>query len=156
MLLTFELCEQYLRLRARKQYMGQSPEVPLLIGCSWSHVANMLYVDSPAGVGLSYAETPADLVTNDTRTVADMDTFLRRWFRQYTEFQANDFYVSGQHPASGWVVLSLTLCRWRGGEGHNEGWWTGGSRRFEVVADCECCLILYCLYPVALSCRRPF
>lgn len=36
--------------------------------CSWSRVANVLYVDSPAGVGMSYYETQADRHTNDTQT----------------------------------------------------------------------------------------
>lgn len=62
---------------------------------SWSKVANVLYVDSPAGVGMSYSETPADYHTNDTHTAADLNTFLRRWFNKFEEFQGNDFYVSG-------------------------------------------------------------
>lgn len=63
---------------------------------SWSGVANMLYVDSPAGVGMSYYETKADAHTNDTQTAADMNTFLRRWLAAYPRFQQNDFFVSGE------------------------------------------------------------
>lgn len=35
----------------------------------------------------SAAETEAVVHTNDTATAADMDTFLRRWFRAFPEFQ---------------------------------------------------------------------
>ncbi|KAI3433559.1 hypothetical protein D9Q98_003370 [Chlorella vulgaris] len=72
---------------------------------SWNQVANMLYVDSPAGVGMSYAETKADAHTNDTHTAADMNTFLRLWFAKFEEFQGNDFFVSGESYAGVYVPL---------------------------------------------------
>lgn len=72
---------------------------------SWARVANMLYVDSPAGVGMSYYETPGDRHTNDSHTAADMNTFLRRWLEAYPEFQENDFFVSGESYAGVYVPL---------------------------------------------------
>lgn len=72
---------------------------------SWSQVANVLYVDSPAGVGMSYAETREDQHTNDTQTAADMNTFLRRWFAKFSEFQDNDFFISGESFAGVYVPL---------------------------------------------------
>ena len=64
--------------------------------CSWSKAANMLYVDAPAGVGMSYSETPRDYHTNDTQTAKDMNAFLRRWFTKFSEFEGNEFYVAGE------------------------------------------------------------
>lgn len=55
----------------------------------------MLYVDSPAGVGLSYSETKDDYTTNDTHTAADLNTFLRAFFSRYAAFSERDFYISG-------------------------------------------------------------
>ncbi|KAL4430952.1 hypothetical protein ABPG75_006208 [Micractinium tetrahymenae] len=72
---------------------------------SWSRVANMLYVDSPAGVGLSYYENDEDKRTNDTHTAADMNTFLRRWLEAFPEFQGSDFFVSGESYAGVYVPL---------------------------------------------------
>jgi serine carboxypeptidase-like clade 1 len=72
---------------------------------SWSTAANVLYVDSPAGVGMSYAETKEDRHTNDTQTAADMNTFLRRWFAKFSEFQGNDFFISGESFAGVYVPL---------------------------------------------------
>lgn len=64
----------------------------------------MIYLDSPAGVGLSYSDTRSDYVTNDTATAADANTFLRGFFREYPEFLQNELYIAGvqgrPHPAT--------------------------------------------------------
>lgn len=65
----------------------------------------MLYVDSPAGVGMSYSETLADYHTNDTATIADLHTFLARWLREFPEFEGADFYVAGESYAGVYVPL---------------------------------------------------
>ena len=39
------------------------------------------------------AETPADYHTNDTQTARDMNTFLRRWFAKYEQFQVGGLHV---------------------------------------------------------------
>ena len=62
---------------------------------AWSQVANMLYIDSPAGVGLSVAAHSADMVTNDTQTATDTNIFLRKWFRKHEAFQKHEVYISG-------------------------------------------------------------
>ena len=62
---------------------------------AWSTVSNVIYLDSPAGVGLSYSETRSDYVTNDTHTATDADAFLRHFFQRYPEFLRNDLYIAG-------------------------------------------------------------
>ena len=91
---------------------------------AWSKVANVIYLDSPAGVGLSYSETRADYVTNDTATAADANTFLRRFFEEYPEFRHNDLYIAGardcgspcvQLPSPPLCFLMPCGCRTGGG-----------------------------------------
>lgn len=55
----------------------------------------MIYVDSPAGSGLSYSETPSDYVTDDQRTVQDLYTFLQQLMTIMPELQHQDFYLAG-------------------------------------------------------------
>ncbi|KAK4480188.1 hypothetical protein RD792_013250 [Penstemon davidsonii] len=68
---------------------------------SWSkvEVANIIYLDSPAGVGFSYSPNTSSYVTGDIQTAADTHHFLLKWFEQYPEFRANPFYITGESYA---------------------------------------------------------
>lgn len=70
---------------------------------SWAKVANMLYVDSPAGVGFSYSNDTSDYKTDDAQTAKDAHTFVLKWLKLYPEFQSNPFYVSGESYAGVYV-----------------------------------------------------
>lgn len=43
-----------------------------------SQMSSLLLVDSPAGVGYSYADNEDDYVTNDTSRVLDLNDFLSK------------------------------------------------------------------------------
>lgn len=60
----------------------------------WSQVANTVFLESPAGVGFSYADTPAGTIHNDTSTAEDAYAALTVFFEGFPEYQANDFYIS--------------------------------------------------------------
>jgi serine carboxypeptidase-like clade 1 len=55
----------------------------------------MIYLDSPAGVGLSYSNEKSDYITGDNQTAHDAQDFLREFFRRFPSFLDNDFYISG-------------------------------------------------------------
>lgn len=75
---------------------------------SWNKVANMIYLDSPAGVGMSYTTDKRQLHTNDTQTAVDANTFIRKFFQRYPEFASNEFYIAGESYA-GVYVPSVAL-----------------------------------------------
>ncbi len=62
---------------------------------AWSKVANVLYLDSPSGVGMSFSGVEQDYITNDTATAHDSNIFLRKFFTLYPDFASHDFYISG-------------------------------------------------------------
>uniref|UniRef100_A0A1D1XYN8 Carboxypeptidase n=2 Tax=Anthurium amnicola TaxID=1678845 RepID=A0A1D1XYN8_9ARAE len=70
---------------------------------SWSKVSSILYLDSPAGVGLSYSLNQADYTTGDLKTASDTHTFLLKWFEQYPEFLENPFFITGESYAGIYV-----------------------------------------------------
>ncbi|KAI8471231.1 MAG: peptidase S10, serine carboxypeptidase [Monoraphidium minutum] len=70
---------------------------------SWNKAASVIYLDSPAGVGYSYSETPRDYSTNDTHTAADTEAFLRGFFTRYPDLAQLDFYIAGESYAGIYV-----------------------------------------------------
>ncbi|KAJ4956750.1 hypothetical protein NE237_013533 [Protea cynaroides] len=79
---------------------------------SWSKVSNIIYLDSPAGVGLSYSKVKGDYNTGDLKTASDSHTFLLKWFEQYPEFLSNPFYISGESYAGVYVpTLSSEVAK---------------------------------------------
>ena len=64
---------------------------------SWNKVANMLYVEQPAGVGFSYSDTPEDLVdVGDDDSSSDNVVAIQKFFEKFPERLSNDFYVSSE------------------------------------------------------------
>ncbi|KAG8651896.1 hypothetical protein MANES_06G035575v8 [Manihot esculenta] len=66
---------------------------------SWNSEANILFLESPAGVGFSYTNTSSDLKdSGDKRTV-----FLIRWFSRFPQYKFRDFYIAGESYAGHYV-----------------------------------------------------
>lgn len=72
---------------------------------SWSRAATMIYVDSPAGTGMSYSEHTSDYNTSDTRTVGDLLTFMQRFYEAFPHLARNDLYAAGESYAGVYVPL---------------------------------------------------
>ncbi|XP_020113889.1 serine carboxypeptidase-like 33 isoform X4 [Ananas comosus] len=64
---------------------------------AWNKEANLLFLESPVGVGFSYTNTSSDLTAVDDRVVAkDAYSFLINWLRRFPQYQDHDFYISGE------------------------------------------------------------
>ncbi|XP_057767194.1 serine carboxypeptidase II-2 [Salvia miltiorrhiza] len=71
---------------------------------SWNKVANILFVDSPVGVGFSYSNTSSDLLSNgDNRTAADNLKFIEKWLERFPQYKGSDFYLTGESYAGHYV-----------------------------------------------------
>ncbi|RXH86989.1 hypothetical protein DVH24_028489 [Malus domestica] len=70
---------------------------------SWSKVSNIIYLDSPAGVGFSYSKNETDYETGDLKTASDSHAFLLKWFELYPEFLSNPFFIAGESYAGVYV-----------------------------------------------------
>jgi serine carboxypeptidase-like clade II len=67
-------------------------------------VANVLFLESPAGVGFSYSNTSKDYSLNgDTRTAEDNVVFLVNWLKRFPEYKDRDFYIAGESYAGHYV-----------------------------------------------------
>ncbi|CAN6319792.1 unnamed protein product [Urochloa humidicola] len=64
---------------------------------AWNNVANMLFLESPAGVGFSYSNRTSDYNnTGDKRTAADAYTFLINWLERFPEYKGHSFFITGE------------------------------------------------------------
>ncbi|XP_062190286.1 serine carboxypeptidase II-3-like [Phragmites australis] len=71
---------------------------------SWNHAANVLFLESPAGVGFSYSNTTADYSrSGDNTTAEDALAFLLNWVERFPEYKGRDFYIAGESYAGHYV-----------------------------------------------------
>ncbi|KAG6557705.1 hypothetical protein Mapa_000470 [Marchantia paleacea] len=63
---------------------------------SWNRVSNVLYLESPAGVGFSYSNTSSDYTTDDEKTAQDAFTFMQGWVQKFPEYQNRTFFIAGE------------------------------------------------------------
>ncbi|CAN1798578.1 Serine carboxypeptidase-like 28 [Linum perenne] len=71
---------------------------------AWNKVANLLFLDSPAGVGFSYSNTSSDLYqVGDNRTAKDAYKFLRSWLERFPEYKQRPFYIAGESYAGHYI-----------------------------------------------------
>ncbi|GKC51964.1 serine carboxypeptidase II-2, partial [Tanacetum coccineum] len=81
---------------------------------SWNTVANLLFHDSPAGVGYSYSNTSSDIKSNgDKRTAEDSLQFLLNWLEKFPQYKGRDFYITGESYAGHYAPqLSQAIVRY--------------------------------------------
>ncbi|KAK7316632.1 hypothetical protein RJT34_00247 [Clitoria ternatea] len=78
---------------------------------AWNEVANVLFLESPAGVGFSYSNTTSDYDNSgDKSTAKDAYTFLINWLERFPEYKNRDFYITGESYAGHYVPqLAYTI-----------------------------------------------
>ncbi|GMP38204.1 hypothetical protein CsSME_00009538 [Camellia sinensis var. sinensis] len=71
---------------------------------AWNNAANILFLESQAGVGFSYSNTTSDYdKSGDARTAADSYTFLVNWLERFPEYKTRDFFITGESYAGHYV-----------------------------------------------------
>ncbi|KAL1207483.1 Serine carboxypeptidase-like 36 [Cardamine amara subsp. amara] len=84
---------------------------------SWNNEANVLFLETPAGVGFSYSNTHTDLeeysMEGDKRTAEDNYAFLVNWLERFPEYKGREIYITGQSYAGHYVpqLAQLILQR---------------------------------------------
>ncbi|KAG7023032.1 Serine carboxypeptidase-like 45, partial [Cucurbita argyrosperma subsp. argyrosperma] len=71
---------------------------------SWNRVANMLYLETPAGVGFSYAHDSASHgAMDDEATAKDNLIFLQRWFNKFPHYKHRAIFLTGESYAGHYI-----------------------------------------------------
>ncbi|XP_048127470.1 serine carboxypeptidase-like 45 [Rhodamnia argentea] len=90
-----------------------SGDVLLKNDYSWNKEANMLYLESPAGVGFSYSvDISYYKSVDDKMTARDNLAFLRNWFEKFPDYKERDLFITGESYAGHYVPqLALLIVQ---------------------------------------------
>jgi hypothetical protein len=88
---------------------------------AWARQANVVYLESPAGVGFSYSNDPSDYRTNDDKTALLNAATMKVFFQSYPELVKNDFFITGESYGGIYVPTLAEAIMWE--EGNKT--WTG-------------------------------
>eukprot|EP00253_Pinus_taeda_P005727 PITA_05727 len=89
----FERNTSQLRLNEYSWNKGYSSSLPI----TYSSEANMLFLESPVGVGFSYTNTSSDSKNlGDRITAEDNYVFLLSWLERFPAYKSREFYITGE------------------------------------------------------------
>ena len=78
---------------------------------SWNTIANVIFLESPAGVGFSYQDDNK-LDTDDVQTAEDNYQALVQFFMKFPQFKKNPFYITGESYAGVYIpTLAVNVLR---------------------------------------------
>lgn len=60
----------------------------------WNQVANMIFIEQPAGVGFSWTKKSLDY--DDSLAASDNADFIESWLTAFSNFENNDFYIASE------------------------------------------------------------
>ena len=85
-------------------YTGGLPQLvhnPL----SWTKMASIIFLDSPACSGFSYARDPKGCDVGDYSSSLQVQRFLNKWFTDHPQYLSNPFYLGGESYAGKVIPL---------------------------------------------------
>lgn len=64
---------------------------------AWNTISNMVFIESPCGVGFSYSEDPdTDYHPDDASTAADNYALIQGFLDRFPQFRKNDVYITSE------------------------------------------------------------
>lgn len=70
---------------------------------SWNKASNLLFVESPVGVGWSYSNTSSDYIRGDASTAEDLHIFMMNWYEKFPEFKSRELFLTGESYAGHYI-----------------------------------------------------
>lgn len=90
----------------------------LLNPYSWNKASNVLFLETPSGVGFSYSNTNNDNNSDDSKVATENLAFLLAWFKEFPEFQASELFLTGESYAGHYIPQLADLILKYNAEGY--------------------------------------
>eukprot|EP00499_Haloplacidia_sp_CaronLabIsolate_P007885 CAMPEP_0196780386 /NCGR_PEP_ID=MMETSP1104-20130614/7771_1 /TAXON_ID=33652 /ORGANISM="Cafeteria sp., Strain Caron Lab Isolate" /LENGTH=479 /DNA_ID=CAMNT_0042150585 /DNA_START=9 /DNA_END=1448 /DNA_ORIENTATION=+ len=75
----------------------------------WNRIANVIFLESPVGVGFSYCESGVDCSSDDNSTAEENFNFVNTFFTtMFPEYASSEFFISGESYAGIYVPTLAT------------------------------------------------
>jgi len=102
-------------------FTEQGPFSPLPDGKSlqtnyknaWNTLANIIFIEAPAGVGFSYSDVQSDYHVGDWRTAQDNYQAILVWLSRFPQYNSSDFYLASE-SYGGHYIPTLTQAILKG------------------------------------------
>jgi carboxypeptidase C (cathepsin A) len=79
---------------------------------AWNTIANMVFIEQPAGVGFSYANDTAQYHTNDDIAAEDNYKTIQAFLDRFPEYRPSDLYISSESYGGHYMPqLALTIVQ---------------------------------------------
>lgn len=63
---------------------------------SWNKLSNMVFIESPCGVGFSYSNDALDYSTGDQTTATDNYWLIKAFLQRFPEYLNNSLYIASE------------------------------------------------------------
>ncbi|CAL0306345.1 unnamed protein product [Lupinus luteus] len=70
---------------------------------SWNRASNLLFIESPVGVGWSYSNTTSDYNIGDASTANDMLLFFLKWYKKFPSYRSRELFLTGESYAGHYI-----------------------------------------------------
>ncbi|XP_068635300.1 serine carboxypeptidase-like 45 [Aristolochia californica] len=77
---------------------------------SWNLESNVLYVETPIGVGFSYSNTSSNYINwNDIKTAEENLRFILNWLEEFPMYKDSELYLTGESYAGHYIPQLAAL-----------------------------------------------
>lgn len=100
---------------------------------SWNKVANMIFIEQPAGVGFS--EAPSNTVHGDQQSAEDNYAFVVGFFKRFPQYSSSAFYTSSESYGGHYMPTLAQELVTRGGVDNYRGFLVGNPLTYMPYRD---------------------
>jgi serine carboxypeptidase-like clade II len=76
---------------------------------AWNQRSNIVYIESPTGVGFSYSTLPKDYKSSDNSTAMDNYNLIQQFFDIFPEYSTNSMYLTSESYGGHYIPILAKL-----------------------------------------------